>query len=138
MQLDALIQLVAKIIEVVGVAAIVIGLVLSSMQFVRDQWRRRAHAYSRYRSAMGRTLLLGLEVLVAADIVGSVAVELTFETIGVLGVLVAVRTFLAWSLEVEIEGRWPWQVRGSGTGHDTSGETGEGPTRGASPHRASG
>ena len=138
MHADALIELVAKIIEVVGVAAIAFGLVASSIRFVRARWRRRDGAYSRYRRAMGRTLLLGLELLVAADIVASVAAELTFESIGVLGILVVVRTFLAWSLEVEIEGRWPWQAVPSGARHDTSAGPLESATRDATPHSASG
>ncbi len=58
---------------------------------------------------MGKTLLLGLEILVAADIIRTVALESTFESVVVLGVLVLVRTFLSGSLVVEIEGRWPWQ-----------------------------
>ncbi|MDQ3034768.1 MAG: DUF1622 domain-containing protein [Myxococcota bacterium] len=109
MQVATIIETVAKLIEIVGVGAIVIGLLLASIRFAVDESRGREHAYTRYRTGMGRTLLLGLELLVAADIVSSVAVELRIETIGVLAILVVVRTFLAWSLEVEIEGRWPWQ-----------------------------
>lgn len=58
---------------------------------------------------MGRALLIGLEVLVAADIIKTVALELTFESLGVLAILVLIRTFLGWTLTLEVEGRWPWQ-----------------------------
>ena len=58
---------------------------------------------------LGRTLLLGLEILVAADVVRTVALDPSLESVAVLGLLVLIRTFLSWSLEVEIENRWPWQ-----------------------------
>ena len=73
--------------------------------------RREAldHAYHAYRSSLGRAILLGLEFLVAADIINTVAVEPTWENVGVLGAVVLIRTFLSFSLEVEIYGHWPWQ-----------------------------
>jgi uncharacterized membrane protein len=61
--------------------------------------------------SLGRALLLGLEILVAADIVRTVALEASLESVAVLGLLVLIRTFLSWALVVEIEGRWPWQGR---------------------------
>jgi uncharacterized membrane protein len=68
-------------------------------------------AYDSYKHQIGRSLLLGLEFLVAADVVRTVALEPTLDNVAVLGLLVIVRTFLSWSLTVEIEGRWPWQAR---------------------------
>jgi len=65
--------------------------------------------YRQYKHSLGSGLLLGIEILVAADVIRTVALEPTFENIAALGLLVVVRTFLAWSLVVEIEGRWPWQ-----------------------------
>ena len=65
--------------------------------------------YDNYKISIGRSLLLGLEVLVAADIVKTIAIELTFASLGLLAGLVLVRTFLSWTLVLEIEGRWPWQ-----------------------------
>ena len=65
--------------------------------------------YHRYRKRLGRSILLGLELLVAADIIRTVAVAPTFESVGVLGLIVLIRTFLSFSLELEITGRWPWQ-----------------------------
>ncbi|SFU65533.1 DUF1622 domain-containing protein [Halomonas korlensis] len=61
------------------------------------------------RQRLGRGILLGLEFLVAADIIHTVAVELTFETVGILAIIVLIRTFLSFTLEVELSGRWPWQ-----------------------------
>jgi uncharacterized membrane protein len=68
-------------------------------------------AYRQYRGDLGRAILLGLEFLVAADIIGTVAVDPTFRSLGVLGLIVLIRTFLSFALEVEIQGRWPWQGR---------------------------
>jgi uncharacterized membrane protein len=68
-------------------------------------------AYERYRVRLGRALLLGLEILVAADVVRTVALEPTLSALGGLAVLVLVRTFLSWSIILEVEGRWPWQAR---------------------------
>jgi uncharacterized membrane protein len=68
-------------------------------------------AYESYKHQMGRSLLLGLEFLVAGDVVRTVALDPTLNNVGVLGILVLIRTFLSWSLAVEIEGRWPWQSR---------------------------
>ena len=63
---------------------------------------------------MGRSILLGLELLVAADIIRTVAVTPTFESVGVLAIIVLIRTFLSFSLELEITGRWPWQKQPAG------------------------
>jgi uncharacterized membrane protein len=70
--------------------------------------------YRELKARLGRTLLLGLEILVAADIVRTVALEATLESVVVLALLVLIRTFLSWALEVEIEGRWPWQRKQKG------------------------
>jgi uncharacterized membrane protein len=75
--------------------------------------RQRVYdAYDRYKVQLARALLLGLEFLVAADIVRTVALEPTLHNVLVLGLLVIVRTFLSWSIVVEIEGRWPWREAG--------------------------
>ncbi|MEI6547236.1 MAG: DUF1622 domain-containing protein [Burkholderiales bacterium] len=68
-------------------------------------------AYESYKHQIGRSLLLGLEFLVAGDVVRTVALEPTLGNVATLGLLVLVRTFLSWTLSVEIEGRWPWQPR---------------------------
>ena len=74
----------------------------------------RTDAYQSYKVHLVKALLLGLEFLVAADIVRTVALEATLINVAVLGALVVVRTFLSWSLVVEIEGRWPWQAAAAG------------------------
>ena len=101
------IRFVGVAIDVFGVVIIVIGLAWATFAFLRrGRWSAR---YENYRVQVGRSLLLGLEVLVAADIVKTVALEPTFTSLGVLAGLVLVRTFLSWTLALEIEGRWPWQ-----------------------------
>ena len=97
---------IGRAIEVAGVALIVAGL----LRALWRSWRRDAGTRAaRARHDMGQAILLGLEVLVAADIVKTIGLDLTVESLGVLAVLVLIRTFLSWSLTVEIEGRWPWQ-----------------------------
>jgi uncharacterized membrane protein len=97
-------------IEVVGIALIVVGATIATALFVWEGFGAGgwADAYERYRANLGRGILLGLELLVAADIVGTVAAPLDFRTIGILGLIVLIRTFLSFSLEVEINGHWPW------------------------------
>ena len=81
------------------------------LQAGRNQSVCEGERYRQLGLRLGRTLLLGLEILVAADIVRTVALEATLESVVVLALLVLVRTFLSWALEVEIEGRWPWQPK---------------------------
>ena len=107
----SLIEQSARVLEVVGICVILIGTLAASAVFLWRLWRRAefANAYVRYRRGLGRAILLGLEFLVGADIIGTVAVEPNFHNLGVLALIVVVRTFLSFSLEVEIEGRWPWR-----------------------------
>jgi uncharacterized membrane protein len=100
------IHLVGVGIEIFGVLVIVAGIIWSSRYIFEPTTASR---YDSYRISIGRSLLLGLEVLVAADIVKTIAIELTFTSLGLLAGLVLVRTFLSWTLTLEIEGRWPWQ-----------------------------
>lgn len=88
---------------------IIIGILLASVQFASSLLNHDHRAYTAYRRGLGQALLLGLELLVAADIICTVAVTPTLESVLVLAVIVIIRTFLSWSLEVEIRGRWPWQ-----------------------------
>ena len=100
------IHLVGVCIEIFGVFIILAGILWSTYQCIH--WVTETHHYDRYKIRIGRSLLLGLEVLVAADIVKTIAIELTFTSLGLLAGLVLVRTFLSWTLILEIEGRWPW------------------------------
>jgi len=100
------IHLVGICIEAFGVIIIVAGIIWSTFRYIT--WGEEAWNYDQYRIRVGRSLLLGLELLVAADIVKTIAIELTFRSLGLLAGLVLVRTFLSWTLVLEIEGRWPW------------------------------
>jgi uncharacterized membrane protein len=102
---------VASAIEVAGVAVIVVGGLIATAVLVREALgsRRWTRALQGYRANLGMAILLGLELLVAADIIDTIALPLTPESVGMLAGIVLIRTFLSWSLEVEIEGRWPWQ-----------------------------
>ncbi len=102
-------------IETVAVIIIIVAIVFATARFLYVSAMRRPETrnYQQYKSILGRSLLLSLEILVAADIVRTVALEPTVASVVVLGMLVLIRTFLSWSLVVEIEGRWPWKP-GSG------------------------
>ena len=104
---------VAKVVELFGIAIIAVGafgtLAIFASAFVRGG--NRDEAVANFRSSLGRAILLGLEFLVAADIINTVAVTPTLLSVAVLAGIVIIRTFLSFSLEVEIEGRWPWQRR---------------------------
>jgi uncharacterized membrane protein len=96
--------------QVVGIAVLVIGALLAFVLYLKAPRRRDTPtAYTDLRRDLGKAILVGLELLVAADIISSVATNPTFATVGVLGLIVLIRTFLSWSLEVEVNGRWPWQ-----------------------------
>lgn len=109
-RLHALIEVLARALEYIGVGVILLGVLLATILFLRDGgrcgWRE---GYSQYRANLGRGILLGLELLVGADIIGTITAPLTFESLGLLGLVVLIRTFLSFSLETEIEGCWPWQ-----------------------------
>jgi uncharacterized membrane protein len=125
--IDAILEVIEHVavgIEVLAVAVIVVGIVGATYAYlVRSGERRAADGDVRYRERLGRTLLLGLEILVAADIVRTVALDPSLESVAVLGLLVVIRTFLSWALVVEIEHRWPWQR--SDESRAGSGGTGE-------------
>jgi uncharacterized membrane protein len=106
------IRIIGVGVDVFGVLVIVLGIVWSSR--VLFDRAPVGTGYDRYRVQIGRTLLLGLEILVAADIVKTVALELTFRSLGVLAGLVLIRTFLNWTLVLEIDGTWPWRARATG------------------------
>jgi uncharacterized membrane protein len=105
------IEVAALSLELLAVLIIIIVAVVSTALFVRRLLaeRRLPAAYERYKVQLGRGLLLGLEMLVAADVVRTVALAPTLTNVAVLGLLVLIRTFLSWSLTMEIEHRWPWQ-----------------------------
>ena len=114
-----------RIIEIGGIAVIVLGIVgasIAALWQIGSGRRTVSGAFNLYRSNIGRAILLGLELLVAADIINTVAIEPSLQSILVLAGIVLIRTFLSFSLEVEIEGRWPWnRHRGEGATDDAAG-----------------
>lgn len=122
MDFQEMIQVAGEYMDVAGVAVMVIGALVSVPMALRGFQPRRLPAgaepmsvYRSYRQLLGRSILLGLELLVAADIIRTVAVTPTFESVGVLAIIVLIRTFLSFSLELEITGRWPWDKQPEGT-----------------------
>lgn len=113
-----IIEVTGEMMDIAGVAVMVIGALVSIPFALRGYQPRKLAAgspkmgvYRAYRQLLGRSILLGLELLVAADIIRTVAVTPTFESVGVLALIVLIRTFLSFSLELEITGRWPWQQK---------------------------
>lgn len=111
MGFQEIMETVGLAIDATGVAVIAVGVVASLWLFGLHALRKRDifQAWTRSRQVLARSILLGLEFLVAADIVRTVAITPTFTSVGVLGLIVLIRTFLSLALEVETEGRWPWQ-----------------------------
>ncbi len=110
-------EFVSAAFEVAGVATILGGFVFALIRCARlFVTGRGGAAYGTMRSIFGRSVLLGLEILVAADLIRTVAVDPTLDNLYVLGLLVLIRTFLSWSLDVELEGVWPWRKRELGVG----------------------
>ena len=99
---------VALVIDGAGVLAIILGILVATFRFAAVG-RREAEGYRRFRQGLGQGILLGLEFLVAADIIRTVAITPTLQGVLVLGLIVLIRTFLSMALQVELEGRWPWQ-----------------------------
>jgi uncharacterized membrane protein len=105
-------------LEFFGVGVILIGVAVATAGYIRDLLLSgQRDAYERYRANLGRGILLGLEILIGADIIATIIAPLTWESVGLLGLIVLIRTFLSFSLEAEIDGQWPWSrnaQRGSG------------------------
>ncbi|ROO62598.1 putative membrane protein [Micromonospora sp. Llam0] len=121
MNFETAVLTIGTTIDILGVLIILTGLVVGTVFYLRGAIRHQnmRATYRRYRQDVGRAILLGLEFLVAGDIIRTVAISPTFESVGVLAMIVAVRTFLSFSLEVELEGRWPWGRR-RGTAGDAA------------------
>jgi uncharacterized membrane protein len=113
MSYEEIISNVVKVVEAVGAGIMVLGGLGTLALFVRDVARsgHAGNAYLALRRNLGRCILLGLEVLIVADIVRTIIVDTTFESVAVLGIVVIIRIVLSFSLEVEIDGVWPWRRR---------------------------
>lgn len=103
------VELTGKVIDTAGVSIMVIGAAIAAVAAVQDLRTHDPEVYRSFRRQLGRSILLGLELLVAADIIRTVAVTPTLKSVLVLAIIVVIRTFLSFSLELEITGRWPWQ-----------------------------
>jgi uncharacterized membrane protein len=111
MSIDTFASGASRIVELIGVLVLIAGALLACVASVVRMARGMTfqEAYHGLRADLGRAILLGLEFLVIADIIGTVAVEPTLYNLGVLAVIVAIRTLLSFALELEVSGRWPWQ-----------------------------
>lgn len=113
MDIRAAVDVVGLAVDGVGVGVIVASIGLAGIAFARGLTRNEpiGRSYRQLRQSIGRGILLGLELLVAGDIIRTVAIAPTFTGVGVLAMIIVIRTFLSFSLEVELTGRWPWQSR---------------------------
>ena len=111
MSRDAIALAAGNLFELIGVLILIAGALVAcvacGLRLVRGTGFE--DAYHLLRADLGRAILLGLEFLVIADIIGTVAVEPTLHNLGVLAVIIAIRTLLSFALELEVSGRWPWQ-----------------------------
>lgn len=110
MTYDEVVEKVVQVIEAAGILLLVVGAAAAFVGYAKDSLSpdHRSRAYSRLRGNLARVILLGLEVLIIADIIRTIVVEATVTSVLVLGVIVVIRIVLSFSLEVEIDGYWPW------------------------------
>lgn len=122
MDIRGIIEIVGLVVESAGVAVIFLWSLAAGVGYARRRLGGSEDpdaSYRQLRETIGRGVLLGLELLVAGDIIRTVAVEPTFQSVGVLAIIVLIRTFLSFTLEVELNGRWPWNRREKGQGDPT-------------------
>ena len=109
----AFIQFISDLIDLLGVLIVTLGLLWGVVCFIKKLIAKSAElAYQKFRIQIIRSLILGLEVLVAGDVIRTVAISPTLMSVIILGAIVLIRCFLSWSLTLEIDGRWPWQSSG--------------------------
>ena len=102
-------ELIGTAVDALGVAIVVVGAVLAVAGFIRRRDVEVGLSYRMCRQDLGRAIVLGLEILIAGDIIRTVVVAPTLENVAVLGLIVLIRTFLSVALQLEVDGRWPWQ-----------------------------
>jgi uncharacterized membrane protein len=107
--LRRIVELTALLFEAGGTFAMAVGAVVALVLTLRDRAGGAPAIFRSFRNRLGRAIILGLELLVAADILRTISTEPTLQQVVVLGLVVLIRTFLSFSLEIELEGRWPWQ-----------------------------
>lgn len=114
--------IIGTVIDAAGVAVIVLGALIATGRFLLRQQGEAGRSFTIYRQDLGRVILLGLEFLIAGDIIRTVVVAPTLANVFVLGMIVLIRTFLSMTLQLELEGRWPWQpARPIGVSTDAAG-----------------
>jgi uncharacterized membrane protein len=102
--------ILTRVLEIAGAGALVLGFVITTVRWVRRSLQQgAAPALAPYRRALGRTVLIGLEVLVAATIIKTMIVDPSLESLGYLAIIITIRTILGWTTVLEISDRWPWQ-----------------------------
>ncbi len=106
------IQIVSTVVELIGVLTIFFGIVFALFRFF-FVLNKKQHRYTfiELRQALSKAILLGLEILIAADIMATVVTEPTLKNVAVLGLIVLIRTFLSLSLQIEVDGKFPWQKK---------------------------
>jgi uncharacterized membrane protein len=109
MVFNDVVERIGMTIDAAGVVVVVIGAAIAFVAGAVRRSRRESDVYRRFRQQLGQTILLGLELFVAGDIVRTVAASPSLTSVAILAAIVLIRTFLSFSLEVEITGRWPWQ-----------------------------
>jgi uncharacterized membrane protein len=114
MDFDTIIDSIGKAVDAAGVAVMVIGIGVATVLAGWRRLRRKSPVFDDYRRWVGRSILLGLEILIAADIIRTVAVGFSLDAILALGLIVLIRTFLSFTLQLEMTGRWPWQTSNEG------------------------
>ena len=119
---NELIEVATQGVELLAVVVMIGFIAAGTVRWLLQMPSGAVQAYERYRLMLARSLLLGLELLVAADIIRTLTIELTLVNLATLGLLVVLRTVLGWTLTVEVEGRWPWQAGKSGGVGENSNE----------------
>jgi uncharacterized membrane protein len=125
------IEMSSEGIQALAVVIIVVSIVFGFVRYVLELVKRTPSSYSAYKRLLGRSLILALEILVAADVIRTVLLDLTAQGLETLASLVVIRTFLSWSLVVELEGHWPWQAAAARGRKTESIEDDRGPVLGA-------
>lgn len=110
---EQLIYYSTKSIEIAGVAVIIGGAIAATITYFRQFGKQTSESFEAFRRQLGRSILLGLEFLVAADIIATVAIKPSLESVFILGLIVIIRTFLSFSLGIELEGKLPWKSSSS-------------------------
>ena len=109
MDYNHVIESIGEVVDAAGVAVLVIGAAMAAGAAAIRLGHHEPGTYRRFRQQLGQAILLGLELLVAGDIIRTVATQPSLTSVTILAIIVLIRTFLSFSLEVELTGRWPWQ-----------------------------